>query len=212
MTLNLAHSINWDAYKHAAETVESVLKSIAILVAGFWAYWKFFLQAEHETSISSKLHVTVLPCQSNNLRMIEVRSTLTNHGRVPCQIDLAHSRLRVARVVVTADTQKGQLTWHTTPYFTKLSLESDGLLNVPVGAAKDEVQFVPVPHPGVYHVRTFFAQTERAVRQFYRRMRQPLPVNYRDNPSGWSNEIIVSTDTSSMSAIREYDESASNGV
>ncbi len=182
-------AVDWRASKEIAETVESILKSAGILVAAGWAYWRFFLQAERETSISSKLQVTVLACTHSDYRLIEVRSTLANNGKVPCQIDMSHSSLRVAHVVF--DVNNGTVSWRTETYFEKPSLGS--LLNVPVGASMDEVQFVPVPHPGVYQISTFFAQTERDTRRLYARIGQPLPADYRDNPSGWPNASIVST-------------------
>ena len=140
--------------------------------------------------VTSKLQVTVLACKHSDYRLIEVRNTLTNNGKVPCQIDKSHSSLRVAHVVF--DVHNSTVSWSTTPYFEKPALGSSHL-NVPVGASMDEVQFVPVPHPGVYQVSTFFAQTERDTRRFYARIGMPLPDDYRDHPSGWPNASIVST-------------------
>jgi hypothetical protein len=199
-----------NAWKTFAEMMESFVKAIGITVAGFWAYRKLFLQAEHETSISSALQVKILPYStSEHLKVIEIRTTLTNRGKVPCQIDLAHSTARVSAVVVSEDTQNEQLTWGCQPLYNQ---RLNGLLNIPVGAAKDEVQFVPVPHPGTYHVCTFFAQTEEAVRQFYRRMGHSLPSNFRENPSGWANETIISTDASQTAKVETDDEDTLDGV
>src|ERR1700688_3241392 len=105
-------AVDWRASKEIAETVESILKSAGILVAAGWAYWRFFLQAERETSISSKLQVTVLACKHSDYRLIEVRNTLTNNGKVPCQIDKSHSSLRVAHVVF--DVHNSTVSWSTT--------------------------------------------------------------------------------------------------
>ena len=201
-----------DAWKTFADIIESFLKSTGLILAAFWAYRKLFILAEHETSISSGLQAKILPCSTEHSRMIEIRTTLTNHGKVPCQIDLAHSKLWVWSVVVTEDTSNNFPTWGEQPYFQNLSLRSKSLLNIPVGAAKDEVQFVVVPHPGAYHIRTFFAQTEQAVQQFYHRMKQPLPPNFRDNPSGWSNEVIIWTGPSKTSIVKTDDKSSPDGV
>jgi hypothetical protein len=181
--------VDWNHAKDIAETVESILKSIGLLVAAAWAYWRFFLQAERETSISSKLQVAVLPCEESGHRLLEVRSTLTNNGKVPCQIDLSQSTLRVSHVRL--DVQDNGVSWDTKLYFEKALRTSR--LNVPVGASMDDVEFVPVPHPGIYHVRTFFAQTERDMEIFYKRLGEPLPQDPRNGRSGWPNAAVIST-------------------
>src|SRR5579859_3155321 len=174
-----------ETWKNIAEGTESFLKSVAIILAGFWAYWKLFLFAERETSISSVLSAKVLPCTNKHLRMIEIRTRLKNHGKVPCQIDLAHSCVSVSSVVITHASQSEPVAWHDEPYFFKRGSEAS-LLNIPVGATKDEVQFVVVRYPCVYRVCTFYAQTEQDMRVFHRRIRQPLPPNL-EHRSGWAN-------------------------
>ncbi len=183
--------MTWAHSKEIAETIESILKSIAVVAAGCWAYWKLFLHAEHETSISPGLDVAVLDCGVTNRRVLEIRSTLENRGTVPCQLDLQRSTVTVRILNLPVDSQAIDV--RTCQCLYEGFVSEEDILNIPVGASKDEVVSVPVPHPGTYHVNVFFAQTERDARKFYRRVRMKIPGDSHENWPGWANEKIVST-------------------
>jgi len=184
--------MDWHRAKEVAETVESILKSAGLMVAAAWAYWRFFLQAERETSISSKMQVTVLPCEETGFRLLEVRSTLTNGGKVPCEIDLSRSTLRVDSLYL----KDSGVSCDTKPFYKK-DLGGEAL-NVPVGSSSDRVQFVPVRHPGIYFVETFFSQTERDMRILYKRLGRRAPKNLGDRRIGWFNAAVISTHAASL--------------
>jgi len=199
-----------DTWKTVAETVESFTKSAGLIAAGVWAYWKLFVYGEHESSISSSLQAKVLPCSSQHLRIIEVRAILTNHGKVPSQLDLGRSKLTISYVVVEEAPSK--LSWSRKPYFSQAVATPKSLLNIPVGAEKHEVQFVVVPHPGVYHIDTFYALTKRVARQFYRRMGEAYPTDLDEHRPGWANEMIVSTESPSGTIVESIEKDPVNGI
>jgi hypothetical protein len=199
-----------DTWKTAAETIESFTKSAGIIAAGIWGYWKLFMHAEHESSISSTLQTRVLASSSDHLRMIEVRTILTNHGKVPSQLDLSRSKLIISSVIV----EEGdvELSWSRKPYFSMPVAASKYPLNIPVGAQQHEVQFVVVPHPGVYHIRTTYALTEKAARKFFRRIGLPCPENLGDHIPSWVNEMIVSTESPSDIIVENDEKDSADGI
>jgi hypothetical protein len=190
--------VSWQHAKDIAETVESILKSIGLLVAAAWAYWKFFLQAERETSITSRLQVAVLQCSETGHRLLELRSTLTNNGKVPCQIDLSQSILRVSELILNV--QNGEISW-AAKECSELHPSGQGL-NVPVGASTDRVEFVAVRHPGIYHVKAFFAQTERDRAIYLKRLYGYVPEDLSKHATGWTNAAVISTHAPDMASIQ----------
>lgn len=179
---------NW---KTLAETVESVLKSGAIVIGGWWAYRKWFVQAEHEESLDVKVAAKVLPSDKPDLRILEIRCELKNVGKVPCQVDFARSTVTVSSVGVDSDGKN--ISWQAAP-LSHGPIDGEGsLCIVPVGACLSRVHFVGIKHPGVYGVRVLFAQTEAGARTFYKRLHVPFPKNWVDNPPGWDDSTIVST-------------------
>jgi hypothetical protein len=191
--------VNWQHAKDVAETVESILKSIGLLVAAAWAYWKFFLQAERETSISSRLQVSVLHCQESGHRLLEVRTTLTNNGKVPCEIDLSQSTVSVSQVTLE---EQNSIVSCRTKLYAEGGASGDDLLNVPVGASMDIVEIVAVGHPGVYNISTFFAQTEQNKRLFYKRLRMTPPKDLSKDLVGWRSAAVILTHAPNMASTQ----------
>ncbi|MFA6002279.1 MAG: hypothetical protein WC828_09265 [Thermoleophilia bacterium] len=177
--------------KTSAEIAESVIKSVALVVAGLWAYRRFIVEGEHEESLCLTIGTKVLPSDRADVRLVEVRCDLRNVGKIPCQVELESSTVSVSRV--GGDIKDGNVVWQANPYFHARFGTNGDLFNIPVGAAMSRVTFVAVPHPGVYGVRVIIAQTEQAARLFYRRMKLPFPADWKANPSGWDDSVIIST-------------------
>jgi len=68
-------------FKDLAEAVAALLTSLAILVAGAWAYWKFVLQMEREPRAEFDLSAEFLGRQDGKW-LIEVSAHIANKGKV----------------------------------------------------------------------------------------------------------------------------------
>lgn len=68
-------------WKNVAEIVEKSVTSLAVLVGGGWALWKFVIQRESHAKIEFDLELNVLGGQAGKL-IVEVVAKVTNKGLV----------------------------------------------------------------------------------------------------------------------------------
>lgn len=67
--------------KESIQLAESILKSLAILIAGLWVIFKFIINRDHSPKIQFELDVIFLGRQDGKI-LIEVVAKLLNKGKV----------------------------------------------------------------------------------------------------------------------------------
>jgi hypothetical protein len=183
--------MDWNSFKIIVDIFNILVTTGAIIIGGIWAYKKLFIEAEHETSITVSLNCKLLNSNRKNLKILEIRAIVNNNGKIPCQIDLPNSRIFINIVNINEDLM--QFVAQEEEYLSLHSFKESGVINIPVGASANVVDFTPIEHPGIYRVEVFLAQTKQAGKKFYRRIGEPFPDDWDENPSGWSDEIILNT-------------------
>jgi len=70
-----------ETFKDIAQGIAGVTTTLAIIVAGLWAYWKFFLEKEREPRAEFDLTAEFLGVQDGKW-IIEVSAQIANRGKV----------------------------------------------------------------------------------------------------------------------------------
>jgi len=116
-------------YKILAETIESILKSIAIIVGGFWVYLKFVRNRENHSKIQFDIDLKVLGRQDSKI-LIEVSGTFINKGLVRHRVsDLTFDILILQN---NAAVVQGDKRINYQVLFQKYNPKTDGEENTPV--------------------------------------------------------------------------------
>ena len=68
-------------WKDATQAVQAIVTSVALVVGGGWALWRFVLQREGRAKIEFSLALNTLEVQKDRL-LVEVAATVTNRGLV----------------------------------------------------------------------------------------------------------------------------------
>ena len=68
-------------FKDIAQAISAVLSTIAVIVAGLWAYWKFIWQKEKEPRAEFDVNAEFIGKQ-NGKWLLEVSAQLVNRGKV----------------------------------------------------------------------------------------------------------------------------------
>jgi hypothetical protein len=70
-----------ETFNDVAQGISSVMTTFAIIIAGLWAFWKFFLEKEREPRAEFDLSAEFLGVQDGKW-IIEVSAHLANRGKV----------------------------------------------------------------------------------------------------------------------------------
>jgi hypothetical protein len=70
-----------DALRTASEIAESVVKVVAIIAGGIWAYWKFFRQRANEPATGTDIELSFVGKQDDKW-IVEITSLLKNESLV----------------------------------------------------------------------------------------------------------------------------------
>ncbi|MEL1243178.1 hypothetical protein AAEO56_02795 [Flavobacterium sp. DGU11] len=80
--------------KDYADTIESILTSLAILIGGSWTFWKFILQREKYPKIQFDIDINFISFQDEKL-LFEIILIIENVGLVRHEISSENFTLRI---------------------------------------------------------------------------------------------------------------------
>ena len=82
-----------EGFKNLADGIYAVLSSLAIIIGGSWAYWKFVIQKEREPRAEFDLTAEFVGHQDGKW-LLEVSARLANKGKVRHQMENATMNVR----------------------------------------------------------------------------------------------------------------------
>jgi hypothetical protein len=77
--------LNHEPFKNLAEGIQSIVTSVALIVGGIWAGWRFVLTREGKALIEPELDIIFVQ-QQNGRWIIELVAVLNNKGRAQLRI------------------------------------------------------------------------------------------------------------------------------
>jgi hypothetical protein len=82
-----------DSFKNLAEAIYAVVSTLAIIIGGSWAYWKFVIQKERAPRAEFDLTAEFIGRQDGKW-LLEVSGRLVNKGKVRHQMENATLNIR----------------------------------------------------------------------------------------------------------------------